>query len=110
WLQMDEQECIDLVMMHHESEGDYSEDKFLHAAIHTAVENQLAMPDEQVQRAFKRLMEEGLDRHDALHAVGSVLAEHMWRLMKEETEEPASVEDYYRGLRELTAEKWRTGR
>jgi hypothetical protein len=50
----------------------------LHAAIHVAVENQIAMGDElPVHGVLDRLQAEGLDRHDAIHAIGSALAEHM---------------------------------
>jgi hypothetical protein len=110
WLEMDEQERIALVRMYHESEGVELENETLHAAIHTIVENQLAMRDDRVQQTFERLMTEGLDRHEALHAVGSVLAEHLWGIMKEQTEESASSENYYRGLSELTVKKWRETR
>jgi hypothetical protein len=68
------------------------------------------MRDDRVQQTFERLMTEGLDRHEALHAVGSVLAEHLWGIMKEQTEESASSENYYRGLSELTVKKWRETR
>jgi hypothetical protein len=45
-----------------------------HAANHVIVENQLAMGDATVVPAtLARLMQEGLDRHDAIHAIGSVL-------------------------------------
>jgi hypothetical protein len=110
WLEVDEQERIDLVRMYHEDEGIELDNETLHAAIHTVVENQLAMRDAHVQQTFKRLMTEGLDRHDAVHAVGSVLAEHLWGIMKEGTEESASLENYYRGLSKLTAKKWRETR
>jgi hypothetical protein len=46
----------------------------LHGVAHVIVEKQVAMGDPPAAReALARLMGEGLDRHDALHAVGSVV-------------------------------------
>jgi hypothetical protein len=48
----------------------------LHGLAHVMVENQIALGDPPVpaiREALVRLMGEGLDRHDALHAVGSVV-------------------------------------
>ena len=51
-----------------------------------------------------------IDRHDAIHAVASVLAEHMYTLMKK----PGTIcgdpnQPYYDGLSRLTADDWRSG-
>ncbi|MEN8150147.1 MAG: DUF1841 family protein, partial [Planctomycetota bacterium] len=94
WLAMDEQERIALVELRHEDERVELDNVTLHAVIHVIVENQLAMQDEDVRQTLDRLMAEGLDRHDALHAVGSVLAEHLWGVMNEPTEDDASPERY----------------
>jgi len=106
WLALDEQERIALVQSHHQTLGVELESETLHAVIHAIVENQLAMQDEPVQQALDRLMKEGLDRHDALHAVGSVLAEHLWGTFNENAKEDTSPEKYYRDLSKLTAKKW----
>jgi hypothetical protein len=46
----------------------------LHRVAHVVVENQVALGDPPaVREALARLMGEGLDRHNALHAVGSVV-------------------------------------
>jgi hypothetical protein len=46
---------------------------------HVIVENQVALGEAYpVQSVLLRLMEEGLDRHDAIHAIGSVLAERLF--------------------------------
>jgi len=45
-----------------------------HAATHGIVENQAAMGHATVvPTTLDRLMRDGLDRHDAVHAIGSVL-------------------------------------
>lgn len=55
----------------------------VHAVMHVIIENQVALGDElPVRRAIERLMGEGLDRHEAVHAVGSVLAAHMSDTLK----------------------------
>jgi hypothetical protein len=42
------------------------------------VEAQIALGDETpASRIAQRLIGEGLDRHDAIHAIGMVLAEHI---------------------------------
>jgi len=110
WLELDEQERIGLVQMHHESAGIQLPNAVLHAAMHTIVENQLAMKDDKVQETLDRLLAEGLDRHDALHAIGSVLAEQIWGAMKTPPDDTGLPETYYRGLSDLTAAKWRGAR
>lgn len=83
----------------------------LHAAIHTVVENQLALGDPEVRETLDRLLADGLDRHDALHAIGSVLSEQLFGAMQNGGKNVGALPDsYYRGLRELTAAKWRAGR
>ncbi|HEX6040957.1 hypothetical protein [Longimicrobium sp.] len=69
------------------------------------VETQAALADETpVAEAIVRLMGQGLSRHDALHAVGSVLLTHMNEAMATNT--PIRVAAYYKDIRELTAESW----
>ena len=107
WLELDEQTRIALVQVHHQSSGVELENETLHAVIHTIVENQLALQEERVHQVLGRLMKEGLDRHDALHAIGGVLAEHLSDLLQEGAEDTAAPESYFRALAKLTASKWR---
>ena len=83
----------------------------LHATMHVVVENQVAMGDEiPVRRTVDRLQAEGLDRHEAIHAVGAVLAEQMFDLLKmgPPKTDPGTV--YRASLERLTAEGWRRSR
>jgi hypothetical protein len=66
---------IDAVIAYHKrAKKPVGENKRLHATAHVIVENQAAMGDATVVPAtLDRLMREGLDRHDAIHAIGSVL-------------------------------------
>jgi hypothetical protein len=73
------------------------------------VENQFALGDElPVRRTVQRLMSEGLDRHDALHAVGSVLIGHLSDLLAAPKAEIGTGPKprYYAELERLTAEDW----
>jgi hypothetical protein len=112
WLGLDEAERISLV-------EDYHRDariplpkraRTLHASMHVVVENQLASNDEPIVRALGRLLTGGLSRHDAIHAIGALVAEEVYDLLKQE--EPA--EDvrarYYAAVERLTAATWRENR
>jgi hypothetical protein len=76
----------------------------LHAVMHAVVENQLAEGLKPVTRALARLMSEGLDRHEAVHAIGSVVAGRIYSMLKQKQ---ADSGEYLRAVEELTAEKWR---
>ena len=108
WLAMDEQERIDLVRRFHRKAKIKLPNERLHATIHVIVENQIAMGDEiPVRRVIERLRTEGLNRHDAIHAVGSVLAGRIYETMQ--LESPAGDElntGYFQELEELNAEEW----
>ena len=81
-----------------------------HAVFHVIVENQLAEGLESVSRAIPRLMAEGLSRHDAIHAVGWVLASyiHEMLLAPQATNQRDSVQARYDAdVERLTAQAWR---
>ena len=115
WLALGEQERIDLVVDYHRRARIRFPRAKLHAIMHVIVENQIADPELPVRRTAERLMSEGLDRHDAIHAIGSVLAGYLNDLMREAKSEGDSVEPmsdrnrhqaYYAELEALTAEAW----
>jgi hypothetical protein len=107
WNFLDESERIEMVKRYHKKAKVKLPNANLHAGIHTIVENQIALGDEiPVGATVERLMGEGLDRHDAIHAVGEALAHHLHAIMS--NPETAPTEDaYYRELETQTAEKWR---
>lgn len=112
WLALDEGERIYLVeSCHRDARVDLPKAaRALHASIHVVVENQLALNDEPVVRAFARLRKQGLSRHDAVHAIGSVVGEHLYELLNEKNESPdTSHARYYAAIERLTAETWRDG-
>jgi len=108
WLQTDEGERIELVSDYHRRSRVTLPDAKLHAVIHVIIENQLALGEHVVVDTLSRLQREGLGRHDALHAIGSVLAENIYELMNDEH---GSISEPYRKylerLQKLTANAWR---
>jgi hypothetical protein len=108
WLSLDEQERIDLVADFHRRARISLPDETMHATIHAVVENQVATGDElPVARTLDRLMTEGLDRHDALHAIGMEL---VW-MMNGALRDPEPGADpnaaYFAAIERITAASWR---
>ena len=111
WLTLDEGERIHLALQYHRRARVRLPNARLHATIHVVVENQVALGDEiPVRRTLERLRAEGLDRHDAVHAAGSVLAKRIYDLLKEGVPGGDPNEPYWAELESLTAEGWRRGR
>ena len=82
WLALSEPERLKLVEAYHEGAGAPLPSAKLHAVVHVAVETQIAQDFEPTLRAMARLAAGGLDRHEALHAVGNVLSHHIFGAMK----------------------------
>jgi len=110
WLALDEGERIALVRAFHESLDDKMPDEALsiHSAIHAIVENQLAMGVELIPETIAKLTRQGLDRHEAIHAIGAILSEDLFDLLKGNIKE-FSPKKYRRKLEKLTAKRWRKG-
>lgn len=110
WLRTDEGDRIELVAVYHRGKKTELPNARLHAVIHVVVENQLALGEEVVVDTLSRLQAEGLSRHDALHAIGSVLAENLYELMREEDASTGALyQQYLERLQRLTAKNWRAG-
>lgn len=109
WLELSEDEQIQIVERYHERlRVDLPADRrMLHAMIHATVETQLAMQLPAVVDALARLQADGMNRHEALHAVGSVLVDHMHGLMVEERAPTDPNASYSEALHGLTAKSWR---
>jgi hypothetical protein len=108
WLALDEQERIHLAEAHHQSVRVSLPNVKAHAVFHAIVENQIAEGLDPVTRAMDRLMKEGLSRHDALHAIGSVIAEHLFDAVNEDANDnPATIQARYNAAVErLSAKEW----
>jgi hypothetical protein len=74
---------------------------------HVVVENQVALGEATpVPETFDRLIDEGLDRHEAVHAIGGILI----RIFFDAVDKPDDGDDinarYNRELDLLTAADW----
>jgi hypothetical protein len=103
WLALDEGERMALVQQAHDSA---MPNLALHAAIHAAVETQIAMNLPSVVGAAERLQAQGLDRHDRIHAIGAVLAGHMWEMLQADPAAGDPNAKYFAALDELSVETW----
>ena len=101
WLDLDEQGRMILVEDYHRRHRIRMPSVEGHAVIHTIVENQLVLEEPVVVATFARLRNEGLDRHDAVHAIGSVLASHMHALLAGDQSEKEPNARYYEALGKL---------
>src|SRR6056297_1605017 len=82
WNALDQMERMFLIEDYHSQTQDLADSPQGHATIHAIVENQVAMGGATpVAAELDRLMHEGLGRHDAVHAVGAILLEHMHTAM-----------------------------
>jgi hypothetical protein len=107
WMALDEDEREYLVEQYHHKKRIKVPNLRMHAMFHVVVENQIALGDDiPAQRTLTRLRREGLSRHDAVHAIASVAASHMFNLIKHGPTSKDSNTDYYRQLEELTAAAW----
>jgi hypothetical protein len=104
WLALDESDRLALVEDYHRRHRIRLPQSRLHAALHVVVENQVAMGEAIVAETFDRLQGDGLTRHEALHAIATVVAEHMAAVLREA---PGTTTDpnarYSEQLRKLTA-------
>ena len=110
WLQLDEQARIDLAIAYHRRYHLHmGQDPKFHGTVHAIVENQVALGDVTVVPAtLARLMREGLDRHDAVHAIGSVLIGIIFDVMTKKAGAEVDINAKYgRELAALTAASWR---
>jgi len=111
WLSLDESERIRLAAEYHRRARIRLPDTKVHAVFHVIAENQIAHGDEiPVRRTLVRLMEEGLDRHEAIHAIGLGLSEHIYDLVHGAVAKTDPNQPYYEALARLTAERRRRSR
>lgn len=109
WLALDEQTRIDLALAYHKAAKIKLPNLQIHAVIHAIIENQIAEGVEAVVRALERLQGQGLTRHDTVHAIGSVLAEHLFDLSKQQADDDESALNarYNAAVERLSVKQWR---
>ena len=109
WLALDEDERFQLLSEAHSPlpQGHPPlPNSNVHISFHVIVENQLAMNEPpQVRAALTRLMNDGLERHDAVHAIACLVADALADAVHEGS--PFSTESYATALAEITPESWR---
>jgi len=109
WLKLDETERVDAVMAYHRRIGVKLENPELHAITHVVVENQIALGEPTpVPDTLNRLVDEGLDRHEAIHAVGSVLMSIVFDVSYAPDVAGDINARYSQELVKLTAAGWRS--
>jgi hypothetical protein len=106
WLALGEAERLLLVESFHGNAQIRIPNARVHAVLHTVVESQLAEGLAPVVDALSRLRREGLDRHDSIHAIGSVLISHLRDLVSGTKAPSDAMTAYYAELATLTAEGW----
>jgi hypothetical protein len=108
WLMLDEQTRIDLIESYHIAAGIELPNSKAHAIVHAIVENQIAEGLVPVNRAMTRLVEQGLARHDALHAVAWVLTIYLNDLSQDRKSDHSefSQAHYFAKIERLDAKTW----
>jgi len=109
WLALEELTRIPLAEAHHRLARTKLPNLKAHAVFHAIVENQVAENLDPVVRAMTRLMAEGLNRHEAVHAIASVVAEHIQDLFNAKADANNSQAIYYAAVERLSAKRWREG-
>jgi hypothetical protein len=110
WLDLDEDARIAKIVSYHRAKRVSLENERIHAIAHMLVENQIALGEPaQVPDTLARLMNEGLSRHDAVHAVGSVLLGVVFDVVRKPDAKHDPNTQYNQELAELTAARWRAG-
>lgn len=109
WLALDEQLRIALVERFHRAAQIDAPNVKAHAAFHVVVENQVALQHAPVVRAMERLAQQGLSRHDRIHAIAWVLAQQFHEAATSPTADAASTVGarYDAAVERLTAAGWR---
>ena len=110
WLELEEAEQIELVRdFHSELNLDMPiEALTMHSSIHVIVENQLAMRVDLIPETIAKLTRQGLDRHEAIHAIGAIISEDIFDVIRGNIEE-FSPAKYRRKLEKITAKRWLKG-
>jgi hypothetical protein len=104
----DEFERIDAVEQYHRRNKVRLPNVRVHALFHAIVENQVALGDKYPTKPpLARLMNEGLNRHEAIHAISTVLTGAVNYILKREKAGHNLTKDYDEGLKKLTADSWR---
>lgn len=108
WLLLDEDERIDMVKAFHKKHRIRLPNLQMHAGMHAMIENQLAEGEDAVVRAMDRLLAQGLDRHDGIHALSWVFAMQLFEVMKSPSnfEKGSPNDSYLAAIERVNAQDW----
>lgn len=68
-----------MVRNFHEALDELSDDTLtLYAVLHVIVENQIAEKVELIPETIEKLIRQALDRHDAIHAIASIVCDDIF--------------------------------
>lgn len=109
WLALDQAERIDAVRAWRRREGMEVANERVFATMLATAETQVAQGEEiPVAATLERLTAQGMSRREAIHAITTILAETTYDAFYGELPEADPNEAYFRELRKLTPETWRT--
>lgn len=106
WILTAEDVRLEQVLAYHKRKRIRLPNAHLHALMHVVVESQLAERYEPAVQALDRLTSEGLDRHEAVHAIASVVIQGVHDVMQYGRTD-FDREACATALRALSAESWR---
>ncbi len=110
WLDTPPEERVRLVTEYHAAAGMSGTGLRVHCGLHVTVENQIAQRDPpETAEKLRQLMAQGLDRHQAVHAIASVVLAHMRKMIGRTADRPgreALAATYVSGLKRMNARKW----
>lgn len=108
WLSASEDQRIAAVIAAHRQAPTGEGGPRIHATAHVIVENQLAEHVPEPTAALTRLLAAGVERHEAIHALASVVVAEVYGVMAEGR--PYDAARLGRGLAALSPDDWRTPR
>ena len=114
WLNLTDEDRFAAVKVFHAEAKLAITNRRNHCAMHVVIENQVvnalapfcALTDRIVAGTLGRLVDEGLDRHEAIHAISEVTYGAFLALLAGETSTVGS-DKYHDDLMAMTAETWR---
>jgi hypothetical protein len=106
WFSEDENDRYEAICQYHKKIKVKLPNIRIHSLFHVIIENQLAEGIKDVQNKLDELIADGLDRHDAIHAIGYVLSAHIYNLLKNKPEKSDLNKEYYDKLSKLTSQSW----
>ena len=111
WLALDELDRIEMVhAFHARLDNEMPSDALsMHSTIHVIVENQLAMGVELIHETIAKLIRQGLDRHEAIHAIGAIISVDIYDMLKGNIQKYSPIR-YRKKLEKITAKRWVKGK